>query len=448
MTAGEFLRKLIHIGVGACALLLAHLPWWGAAAACLGGFLFNFYVLPRLTARRLERPEEHGLPVGIYAYPLTLGLLCLLFPNRLEVVAVAWGMMAFGDGAATLAGLLAGGPAVPWNPEKRWSGLAAFWLFGTLASGVLYAYVAEGRWTPWSGVTWLFVAATAAVAAFVESCPSGLDDNIAAPIAAALFFYSLDSAVDASVFSSEFLHLFVFPFLGGVVAVGVVAVLARVLRLVSRSGMFGGWVLGTLVYAAVGWRGFLTLLAFFALATAATRFGHARKAAAGIAQEGGGRRGAKHALANCSVGVWLSLCAAATVFSPDESALWKIALVASFATALFDTLGTEIGQALGRTPVLLTRWRVVAPGTEGAVSLEGTAAGAAGALLLAGFAWLVGLVPGAGVAAVFCGALGGAVLESLLGEWLPREQVDNEFLNFVNTAVGAAIAYLLALWFL
>ncbi|UCF81254.1 MAG: DUF92 domain-containing protein [Acidobacteriota bacterium] len=443
MTAGEFLRKILHIGLGASALLLAHLPWWGAAAACLGGFFFSYYVLPRLTARRLERPEEHGFPVGMYAYPLSLGLLCLLFPNRLEVVAVAFGMMAFGDGAATLAGLLVGGPAVPWNFEKRWSGFAAFWLFGTLSSGVLYAYVAEGRWTPWSGATWLFVAATAAVAAFVESYPSGLDDNIVVPIAAALFFYSLDSAVDASAFSWEFLRVFVHPFLEGVVAVGVVAVLARALRLVSRSGWLGGWILGIIVYAAAGWRGFLTLLAFFALATAATRFGYARKAAVGVAQERGGRRGAKHALANCGVGVWLSLCAAATVFSPDESALWKIALVASFATALFDTLGTEIGQALGRTPVLLTRWRVVAPGTEGAVSLEGTAAGAAGALLLAGFAWLVGLIPGAGVAAVFGGAFGGAVLESLLGERLPRERVDNEFLNFVNTAVGAAIAYAL-----
>ncbi len=448
MRSGEVFRKILHIGVGAFALLLAHLPWWGVAAACLGGFLSNYYVLPRLTARRLERPEEHGRPVGIYAYPLTLGFLCLLFPGRLEVVAVAWGMMAFGDGAATLAGRLVGGPAVWWNPEKRWSGFAAFLVFGTLGSGILYAYVAEGRWTPWSGVTWLFVALTAAVAAFVESYPSGLDDNISAPIAAALFFYSLDSAGDSSVFSWEFLRMFVQPFLVGVLAVGLVAALARALRLVSLSGMLGGWILGTLVYVAAGWRGFLTLAAFFALATAATRFGYARKAAAGLAQEGGGRRGAKHALANCGVGAWLSLCAAATLFSPAESTLWKIALVASFATALFDTLGTEIGQALGRTPVLLTRWRVVAPGTEGAVSLEGTAAGAAGALFLAGLAWLVGLIPGAGVAAVLGGAFGGAVLESLLGERLPKGQVDNEFLNFVNTAVGAAIAYLLALWLL
>jgi dolichol kinase len=34
--------------------------------------------------------------------------------------------MAFGDGAATLAGTRIGGARLPWNPQKTWSGLAAF----------------------------------------------------------------------------------------------------------------------------------------------------------------------------------------------------------------------------------------------------------------------------------------------------------------------------------
>ena len=53
--------------------------------------------------------------------------------------------------------------------------------------------------------------------------------------------------------------------------------------------------------------------------------------------------------------------------------------MASFAAKLGDTCGSEIGKRWGRTTISLSRLRVVAPGTEGAVSLEGTLASLAGA---------------------------------------------------------------------
>jgi uncharacterized protein (TIGR00297 family) len=65
---------------------------------------------------------------------------------------------------------------------------------------------------------------------------------------------------------------------------------------------------------------------------------------------------------------------------------------ASFASKLADTTSSEIGKAYGRTTYLITTLQRVPRGTEGAVSLEGTAAGAAAAAGLGGIAYALGQV--------------------------------------------------------
>ncbi len=205
---------------------------------------------------------------------------------------------------------------------------------------------------------------------------------------------------------------------------------------VSRSGFVGGVVIGTLILARGGVGAYAALCVFFALGTAATRLGYARKARAGLAQEESGRRGTKHALANCATGAVLAV----------SLPLWPtwapaVGLVAAFATASSDTLGSEIGQLYGKRPYLPTTFRAVAPGTEGAVSVEGTLAGVAGSLLLGGLGWVFGMYPALGVAAVAVGAFVGTTVESYVGAiWGQDAKIGNEAMNFLNTVVGAATA--------
>jgi uncharacterized protein (TIGR00297 family) len=117
------------------------------------------------------------------------------------------------------------------------------------------------------------------------------------------------------------------------------------------------------------------------------------------------------------------------------------AYLGAFATALADTTGSEIGQLYGKTPILITTFKRVPVGTDGAVSLEGTLAGIlASALIgLLGF-WLIGPAFGLlGVAAVVLGAFVGTTAESYLGATIEGlEHVDNEVINFANTVIGAA----------
>jgi uncharacterized protein (TIGR00297 family) len=87
----------------------------------------------------------------------------------------------------------------------------------------------------------------------------------------------------------------------------------------------------------------------------------------------------------------------------------------------------------------------VRPGTAGAVSLEGTAAGIVAALGLSAIALSLGLVRGNGLWYATAGATVGAFVESWLGATLETAGIlDNDMLNFINTAVAAAAAIAIA----
>ena len=76
------------------------------------------------------------------------------------------------------------------------------------------------------------------------------------------------------------------------------------------------------------------------------------------------------------------ICAMLTYVLPSLSSPLTIGYVASLATKLSDTFGSEIGKAYGKSTFLITSLKRVPRGTEGAVSLEGTLAGVIGSILM------------------------------------------------------------------
>ena len=176
------------------------------------------------------------------------------------------------------------------------------------------------------------------------------------------------------------------------------------------------------------------------LGTQARQAGPVQCAAAAVATERGGRRGAGNAIANTGLAAVAALAAAATPY--HDAAL--VAFVAALATGGGDTVASEIGKAWGGKTYLPTTLAAVRPGTPGAVSLEGTAAGILGALALAAAGALLGLIPAWTVWAVVAGAVAGSVVESALAATLESARiVNNDVLNFVNTATGALVAVLI-----
>jgi uncharacterized protein (TIGR00297 family) len=402
-----------------------------AAALCM-----NLFLLPRIGGRRLWREAEHaaGSSLGIVLYPLAVLLLILIFFRRLEVAAAAWGILAFGDGMASVVGMAIGRRKLPWNPRKSWMGTIAYVLFGTVAAAVLL------EWTAPDHYSWAFAFAAAfgatLLAAALESLPQGLDDNIGVPLVSALFLLCL---LLAGGHWRPFLHAPGLPsrLLLAALINGALAGAAYAARTVNLSGVIGGFLVGFAIYAFLDWKGFLLLLAFFVIGSACTKFGYKRKAVARLAQEEGGRRGARHAFANAGVATACALFAAITPYP----LLFGLAFAAAFATAAADTASSEIGQLLGRRTFLITTFRPVPRGTEGAVSVEGTLAGIFASAILAVLGAAVGLYGWNGVLPVVVAAFVGTTFESVVGAALEKRQLlDNEALNFLNTLVGALVA--------
>ena len=493
----ELPRKLVHVGMGAFALLLRWLTPWQAVFMGVAALILNSFFLHGITRGALLRPEERasGFSRGVVLYPAILLLTFIVFRSRLELAAGIWALLAVGDGMATLSGLVLRGPRLPWNPKKTWSGLVAFVLFGTAASAWVIRWVQRaGTWTVGGSdasggaltlggndasgrigdafllggtvgdagaagvpgslsflVIGCLVATTAA--ALAESLDTKADDNIVVPVVggAVLWVATLvdpgllvaggaaTTGVGGALAAADgATGAWPAVWLTGVAITVPITGVAYIARAVDRSGAVAGVLLATLLYAYAAWPGLVMLGGLMVVGTGVTRLGYARKEALGVAEGRGGRRGIGSVVANAGAGVAFAFLAGVTPYS----GAFTLAMVAAFATALFDTTATEFGQAFGGRHVLVSTWRAVPEGTPGGVSVVGTMAGVLGATVLAGVGWVMGLLAGAAVLAVIFGAFCGSTLESFLGAMMGKgSRSDHHLRNLANTVAGAGVAW-------
>ena len=181
---------------------------------------------------------------------------------------------------------------------------------------------------------------------------------------------------------------------------------------------------------------------YLALGSAVTKVQFKEKEAAGIAEKRGGRRGPENVWGSAATGL---TCALLSVYQGSCAELWVLAYVASLSTKLADTFASELGKAYGKTTFLITTLERVEPGTEGAVSAEGTAAAFVGGALLSLIAYGLQLVSfPTGVIISTVSAFTATMAESVLGAVLQDKPqyawATNEVVNFINTLIGAGIA--------
>jgi len=423
------------MAMGGFALLLRWIPWWQAVALAAAALAFNLYVLPRLRVN-LYRPGESERGVhGIIWYPLAVLLLLVTFPRRPDIAAAAWGILAIGDGIATLAGRAIGGPRWPWNREKTLSGSAAF-AIGGAAAGIFLAWWCRPAVLPPPAFAFTIAAPilAALAAALVETLPVRLDDNL-----------SVAATAGAVMWVTSFAALNHLP--GAIALAGSRLPAALVLNLlvayagyrahtVSAAGAITGALIGLTIFVSLGWPGWVLLLVTFISASVASRLGLKRKVLLGIAEERGGRRGPGNAIANTGV----AAIAAVVALTGDAGEAARLAFTAALVAGGSDTIASEIGKAWGRRTWSVTSLAHVPPGTSGAMSLEGTAAGVAGAVGLGAAAIALGLAPLAWLWAIVIGATAGSLLESWLGATLEAPGIlNNDMLNFINTAAAALV---------
>jgi len=248
-----------------------------------------------------------------------------------------------------------------------------------------------------------------------------------------------------------------------------VSVAGRRAGSLSATGHWAAFVLGTLVVAA-GWAWGAVLIVYFVAASALTRFGEARKAAATESMlPAQTARNASQVGAN---GALFALLVLLGEYTGDTRFL--VAGLGALAAAAADTSATEIGTLWGGVPRSVVTGERLGAGASGGVTVAGSAASAAAAALMAIGAHAALVLSGrdgspAAALAVFVGGVGGSLGDSLLGAtlqskrwceqcrtWTERKVhlcqyrtrhagglrwMTNDSVNFLATAIGAALAF-------
>ena len=218
----------------------------------------------------------------------------------------------------------------------------------------------------------------------------------------------------------------------------VFAALGRAVRGVTTSGAVAGAMVCFCLIAGAGWSGFFTLCVVFCLTWLATRFGSARKQRLGKAEARSGRN-ALQVLANIGVA---AACSLAYLRFGDPRLL--VSAAAALTEAAADTVSSEIGQAVGGAPRLVTNWKQVAIGTDGALTIQGTLAGCIAGFIVAATCALGGMIRWREFPLCFVAGIAGMLVDSLLGATLERRHLlNNNGVNFASTAFTAIFAWVL-----
>ncbi len=237
--------------------------------------------------------------------------------------------------------------------------------------------------------------------------------------------------------------------LGIMVAFGYVS---YAMETASIPGMLTGIWMGlvTIVLGGLGW--FAVLITFFAIGGLSTKFRYEEKLAAGVAEENEGARGTGNVLANAAVGFAAVIAYAAATAPlaldlpvalpalPGGRTVFLFAFAGSIATAMGDTLASEVGGIFDNVR-LITTLDPVEPGTDGGVTWQGELAGLAGATTIALIAVvLFDPVGPAGAGVVIASGVAGMTVDSLLGAVVEGDLVGNSGVNFLATLSGALVA--------
>jgi len=260
-------------------------------------------------------------------------------------------------------------------------------------------------------------------------------------------------------------------------AVGAAALIAAAgwrFSALTASGAAAAFLVGAAAYGFGGLAVAAPLIAFFVTGTLLSKLRSPRAVEARAVAYKGSTRDAAQVLAN---GGAAAACAiAGSVFAgaaTGASTRWLAAAVGAIAVATADTWATELGALSPSAPRSIATWRSVRPGASGGVTLLGFAASAAGGALIG--AVVSAFAPRSGPAAwqwiALCTAVGfaGAALDSVLGATVqgvwqcdacdePCEgpthrcgavtrhvggalRIDNDTINALATAAGAALGY-------
>jgi len=262
--------------------------------------------------------------------------------------------------------------------------------------------------------------------------------------------------------------------LGFIISV-IIGGLAYKGKSLSKSGLIGALIIGTLVYGFGGWQYFLVLILFFVSSSGLTKYKSGKKTKMGLVSElKAGARDIWQTIGQGGVGVLTLILA--TLY-PKFLIPFALAFVSSIGEANADTWAVEIGILSRKKPRLITDLKCEVPaGTSGGVTVLGETAAFLGAAFIAVVAAILG-IGGNATAPILIVCISSAFLgehvDSLLGAtvqavyYCPKCKketerkihrcgtggelqrgapiINNEFVNFLSTGSASIISLILSM---
>jgi len=188
LTPHEWRRRMVHMSPGLLPLILLVAPHtdpinWLVQLPILA-LTLGLVAFSLKNENLFVRRGEKSWAISVVSYAIITTTLLMAFPAQPELGLVVTIIIAFGDGSATLAGLIFRGPRLPWNRAKSWTGLVAF--LGCSIPFATLVFWGEARpGVPFS-VALACVAPAALAAALAESFPTRINDNIRVGVTAGL----------------------------------------------------------------------------------------------------------------------------------------------------------------------------------------------------------------------------------------------------------------------
>ncbi|MEQ9440550.1 MAG: DUF92 domain-containing protein [Cyclobacteriaceae bacterium] len=212
---------------------------------------------------------------------------------------------------------------------------------------------------------------------------------------------------------------------------------------IDLPGGISGGLITLLLFASISYLGIVLIGVFFVAGTAASLYKLKTKRQWGISEGKSGKRSWKNVLSNSGVAGMIALI---DVWLPNLILCDSVLIATCFAAALSDTLSSEMGNVSGKRYFNILSWKPDLRGKDGVVSVEGTAWGVGGSLVIAlVYAAFQSLSPWVWIIAA--AGIAGNVIDSILGATVQKGGIlDNHGVNFVSTTLATGIAAVFTFW--
>ncbi|MEM1579343.1 MAG: TIGR00297 family protein [Archaeoglobaceae archaeon] len=218
----------------------------------------------------------------------------------------------------------------------------------------------------------------------------------------------------------------------------ILSLLALKARIADESGLMSATIVGTVTILFTDLRFFAVLLLFYLVGSITTKYKYSLKLKLGVAEPSGGARGFSNVFGNSLAPLFFAM-----QFGVTKDTSFAIAFIASVATALGDTMASEIGK-IANNVYLITNFKKVRPGTSGGISVIGEISAFFGCIIVFLFSFALGLIDLWYVFPVVAAAFLGIHVDSLLGATLEQKSyLNNSAVNFLATLFSGFLCYLL-----